>query len=263
MNLGLTNLRVFVVAASRGLGAATARRFSQEGAHVAICSRSAANVQATAERIQAATGNPVTALAGDVSQPETAADLVVQAAQALGGLDILVTNAGGPPAGAFDTLDMAAWEKATQLTLFSAASLIKAALPYLRQSEHAAVLTITSYSAKQPIPGLLLSNSLRGAVIGMTKTLANELGPDGIRVNSIMPGWTQTERVDELMAARANQKGTTPAAEIDAQTASIPLARMAQPEEFANVAVFLCSPAASYVHGAMIPVDGGAIQAAL
>jgi 3-oxoacyl-[acyl-carrier protein] reductase len=263
MDLGLTDLRVLVAAASRGLGAAAARRFSLEGAQVALCSRDLTRIAATAAQIGRESGGRVVPLVADVSHIDAAPALIQQTVDALGGLDILVTNAGGPPAGTFDAITLAAWEQAARLTLLSTVSLIQAALPYLRQSKHAAILTITSYSAKQPIPNLILSNSLRGAVIGLTKTLANELGPEGIRVNSILPGWTRTERVDELMAARATQKGTTVQDEITAQTTAIPLRRMAGPEEFANVAVFLCSPAASYVHGAMIPVDGGAIQAAL
>ncbi len=263
MELQLKKLRALVVAASRGLGAATARSFSQEGAVVAICSRNERRIASTAARIQAETGNSVIALTGDVSQPAAAEAIVKQAAEAMGGLDILITNAGGPPAGSFESLSAETWDQAVQLTLLSTANLIRAALPYLKQSDHASVLTITSYSAKQPIPNLGLSNSLRGAVIGLTKTLANEVGPAGIRVNSIMPGWTRTERVVELMEARAAQNGTTVEQEIDRQTAAIALQRMATPEEFARVAVFLSSPAASYIHGAMIPVDGGAILAAL
>ena len=263
MDLGLTDLKVLVTAASRGLGAATARRFSQEGARVAICSRSLAHSQQTAEAIQAVTGRAVLPLEADVSDPASAASGVEQAAQALGGLDILVTNAGGPPSGPFDALDLAAWEDAARLNLFSTVSLIRAALPHLRQSPRAAILTVTSYSVKQPIPNLTLSNSVRMAVIGLTKSLAYEIGPQGIRINSIMPGWTRTERVEDIMRARAKASGTDMETEIAAQVASIPLRRMAGPEEFANVAVFLCSPAASYVHGAMIPVDGGIIMASL
>ncbi len=263
MDLGLQGLRVLVVAASRGLGAASAERLSQEGARVAICSRDQSRIAAAAGRIAAHTGGEVIPLAGDVSDSDSARAIVEQAVTALGGLDILVTNAGGPPSGSFDATSAEAWRQAVDLTLLSTVTLIQAALPALRLSSHAAILTITSYSAKQPINNLVLSNSLRAAVIGLTKTLANELGPEGIRVNSIMPGWTLTERVQELMQARAQQKGTTAAQELAAQTAAIPLRRMADPAEFAAVAAFLCSPAASYVHGAMIPVDGGAIQAAL
>lgn len=263
MDLGLKGLRVLVTAASRGLGAATAARFSAEGAAVAICSREQAHVEATAARIQAETGNPVTPLVADVSTAVGAEYVVKAAAEALGGLDVLVTNAGGPPAGAFESLSRQTWQQAVDLSLLSVVTLIHTALPYLYESEHAAVLTITSYSAKQPIPNLVLSNALRAGVIGLTKTLANEAGPQGVRVNSIMPGWTLTERVTELMTARAAQKGTSVEQEIAAQVATLPLQRMAQPEEFANAAVFLCSPAASYIHGAMVPVDGGAILAAL
>ncbi len=263
MELGLRGLRALVTAASRGLGAATARQLSLEGAQVAICSRNAERITATAARIGAESGQRVIPLVADVSDLAAAADVVTQAASALGGLDILITNAGGPPSGSFATLSTTAWETAIQNTLLSAVRLIQAALPHLKQSAHPAILTLTSYSAKQPIPNLVLSNSLRAAVIGLTKTLASELGPDGIRVNSIMPGWTRTERVTELMDARARQKGTDIETEIAAQVAAIPLRRMADPDEFARVAAFLCSPAASYIHGAMIPVDGGAILAAL
>jgi 3-oxoacyl-[acyl-carrier protein] reductase len=263
MDLGLKNQRALVIAASRGLGAATALRLSLEGAQVAICGRDLARIEAAAAKIQAESGGTVIPLVGDVSDAAAAQAVVARAAERLGGLDILVTNAGGPPSGAFDALSLETWEKAVHLTLLSTVILIQTALPYLRRSNNAAILTITSYSAKQPIPNLMLSNSLRGAVIGLTKTLANELGPENIRVNSILPGWTRTERVVELMEARAAQKNSTVEAEIAAQTAAIPLRRMADPAEFASAAVFLCSPAASYIHGAMIPVDGGAIQAAL
>lgn len=263
MDLGLKGLRVLVVAASRGLGAATARQFSMEGARVAICSRDLDRAAATAASITAQTGGEVLPLACDVSDDESARAMVQQAADILGGLDILVTNAGGPPSGTFDSIDETTWRSAVDLTLISTVSLIHAALPYLRQSENAAVLTITSYSAKQPIPNLMLSNSLRAAVVGLTKSLANEVGPDGIRVNSIMPGWTRTERVVELMQARAEKNNTDIETEIAAQTAALPLRRMADPVEFANAAVFLCSPAAAYIHGAMVPVDGGAILATL
>lgn len=263
MDLQLHGLHVLVIAASRGLGAATALQFSMEGAAVTICSRNEIRIQETADRISESSGNPVYGLVGDIANADDAAIIVNEAVEAMGGLDILVTNAGGPPAGAFTALPAYAWENAIKLTLMSTVNLIQAAIPYLRESEHPAILTITSYSAKQPIPNLVLSNSLRGAVIGLTKTLANELGPDGIRINSIMPGWTLTERVTELMTARAEANASSVAEEVQKQVAAIPLQRMAQPEEFAKAAVFLCSPAASYIHGAMVPVDGGAILAAL
>jgi 3-oxoacyl-[acyl-carrier protein] reductase len=168
-----------------------------------------------------------------------------------------VTNAGGPPAGAFEEFNEEQWAEAIDLSFMSHVRLIRAALPHLRASDAASVLTITSYSVKQPIPNLVLSNSIRSATIGLTKTLALELGKDGIRFNSILPAWTETERVYELMQHRAGQKGSSVEEEIAAQSQSSPLGRMGKPEEFANAAVFLVSPAASYITGVMLAVDGG------
>lgn len=263
MDLGLQGKRALVTAASRGLGAATARRLSLEGAHVAICARDEARLAQTAEAIRNESGNPVHAFAADLADPQQVAALVERAAQSLGGLDILVTNAGGPPAGTFDATPLDAWLPAVELTLMSAVRLIHAALPHLRRSDSAAILTITSVSVKQPVENLVLSNAIRPAVIGLTKALAEELGPENIRVNSILPGWTATERVEELLQASMKRNGTTREEEIARRAGNTPLRRMGTPEEFANVAAFLCSPAAGYVHGAMIPVDGGAIKATL
>jgi 3-oxoacyl-[acyl-carrier protein] reductase len=264
MDLGLQDAKVFVAASSSGLGRAAARQFSREGALVAVNGRDAAKLDATAQAIRTETGHKVIALSGDVTQPGLAADLINRAASELGGLDIVITNAGGPPSGTFDSTPPDAWEKAFHLSFLSNVHLIRAALPYLRQSRRAAILTITSVSVKQPIDNLILSNSLRMAVIGLTKSLAKELGPEGIRVNSILPGWTRTERVNELMQGRASTQGVSVDEAIAKQAAGVPLGgRMGEPEEFANVAVFLCSPAASYVHGVMLPVDGGSIQASL
>ena len=184
-------------------------------------------------------------------------------ASALGGLDILVCNSGGPPAGSFESFDEAAWQKAIDLSFLSHVRLIRAALPHLRKSNSASVLTVTSYSTKQPIPNLVLSNSIRLATIGLTKSLALELGRDGIRFNSILPGWTETERVVDLMTFRAKQNGTTVEEEIAKQSQESPLGRMGKPEEFANAAVFLVSPAASYITGVMLTVDGGMYKGTL
>jgi 3-oxoacyl-[acyl-carrier protein] reductase len=168
-----------------------------------------------------------------------------------------VTNAGGPPSGKFEALDENAWHTAIQLSLMSHVRLIRAALPFLRQSQAASVLTIASYSVKQPIPNLILSNSVRAATVGLTKSLALELGSEGIRFNSILPGWTETERVHELMQYRARVNGTTVEEEIRKQAADSPFNRMATPQEFANAAVFLLSPAASYITGVLLTIDGG------
>jgi 3-oxoacyl-[acyl-carrier protein] reductase len=191
------------------------------------------------------------------------AQVVSQAADALGGLDILITNAGGPPSGKFESFADEAWYKAVDFTFLSHARLIRAALPYLRKSTVPSVLAVTSFSVKQPIPGLVLSNSVRAATVGLIKTLAIELGGEGIRFNAILPGWTETERVKYLIQARAEANHTSYEEEMRKIIGEIPLGRMARPQEFANVAVFLVSPAASYVDGAMLAVDGSIIKSIL
>jgi 3-oxoacyl-[acyl-carrier protein] reductase len=251
MDLQLKNKRALVTGASRGLGFATAKLLAAEGAKVAINSRDAAKLAAAAESIGAI------AIAADLLGPDSPGKIVEEAVAKLGGLDILVCNAGGPPPGAFESFDEATWQKAIDLSFMSNVRLIKAALPNLRKSAAASVLTVTSYSVKQPIPNLILSNSIRAATIGLTKSLALELGKDGIRFNSILPAWTETERVTELMAARAKNNGTTVEEETAKQSQESALGRIASPEEFANVAVFLVSPAASYLTGVMLTVDGG------
>lgn len=263
MDLHLKDKRALVTGSSRGLGFATARSLSLEGCCVAINSRSPDSLNAAAQAIRQASGGEVVPLAGDIAQPAIAEQIVHQAAKELGGLDILVTNTGGPPAGRFDSFDDTAWQKAFELILLSHVRLIRAALPYLRQSPVASVLTLTSYSVKQPIPNLVLSNSVRAATVGLTKSLALELGSDGIRFNSILPGWTETERVVELMSHRAKLNKTTVEEEITRQSKESPLGRLARPEEVANAAVFLVSPAASYITGVMLTVDGGMYKGTL
>ena len=260
MDLQLKNKRALVTGASRGLGFATALGLAREGTCLAINSRSPEAVQTAAQRLSTETGSQVVPIPGDVASPDFPGQLVERAVEALGGLDILITNSGGPPAGKFESLDDAAWLASVELNLMSHVRLIRAALPHLRLSSTPSVLTVTSYSVKQPIPGLILSNSVRAATIGLTKTLAQELGGEGIRFNSLLPGWTETERVESLLETRALSSGTTAEEEYRKQTAEIPLGRMARPEEFANVAVFLVSPAASYLTGIMLNVDGGVVK---
>jgi 3-oxoacyl-[acyl-carrier protein] reductase len=257
MDLMLDGKRALVLGSSRGLGYATAHGLALEGCNVAINSRNEEELKSASTRLAESTGRKVIPLIGDVTDPNLPSIMVNQTVDSLGGLDILVTNAGGPPAGTFESFDDLTWHKSVELSFLSHVRFIRAALPHLRQSEAASVLTITSYSVKQPIPNLVLSNSIRGATVGLTKTLALELGSDGIRFNSILPGWTETERVYELMAHRSNQSGRTIQEEIDLQMVNSPLGRMATPEEFANAAVFLLSPAASYITGVMLAIDGG------
>lgn len=261
MDLRLRGAKVLVTAASQGLGAATARQFSREGALVVINSRRLDVLQTVAADINNETGQPVYTIASDVSDPEVARRLVINAAEMLNGLDILVTNAGGPPAGSFvDFEGLAMWRHAIDLNLLSSVSLIQAAVPFLKQSSRAAILTVTSIAAKQPVENLTLSNAVRPAVIGLTKTLSLELGASGIRVNSILPGITDTERVAHLAQARAEKSGNPIDAERDKMAAGIPIGRIGKPEEFANAAVFLCSPAAGFINGVALSVDGGAIR---
>jgi len=263
MDLGLKGLRALVAGSSRGLGYAVAQTLAREGCQVAINSRDEAKVAAAAGELANETGSKVVGLVGNVADPQVPARLVEETVQALGGLDLLVTNSGGPPSGKFEVHDDNAWQQAIDLTLLSHVRMIRAALPYLRQSASASVLTINSYSVKQPIPNLILSNSVRSATIGLTKSLALELGAEKIRFNSILPGWTDTERVQELMEYRARANNTTMEEETAKQAKDSPLGRMGHPQEFANAAAFLLSPAASYITGVMLTVDGGMYKGTL
>lgn len=262
MDLGLKDKRAFIAGSSRGLGFATAWTLAREGCSVAVNSREEDKAKTAAEKITNETGRQAQGFAGDVSDASTAETLIKSVAESLGGLDILITNAGGPPAGSFEAFDEQAWQKAVDSSLMSHVRLIRAALPHLRNSSTPSVLTVTSYTVKQPLPNLVLSNSVRAATVGLTKSLAMELGKENIRFNSIMPGWTMTERVQELMAFRAKNNNTTVEDEIARQTAEIPLGRVGQPQEFANAAVFLVSPAASFIHGVSLAVDGGITKSA-
>jgi len=263
MDLKLKDKRALVTGASRGLGYATALALAKEGCKVAINGRDEARIKSVAEKLSKETGAQVIGLAGDVSEIGVPEKLIQQIVEAFGGLDILVTNAGGPPPGTFESFDEAAWQKAIDLSLMSHVRLIRAALPHLRKSSAASVLTVTSMSVKQPLANLVLSNSVRAATVGLTKSLALELGKDGIRFNSILPGWTETERVTQLMTARATANKSTVEAEIAKQSQESPLGRMGQPAEFANAAAFLVSPAASYITGVMLTVDGGMYKGTL
>jgi 3-oxoacyl-[acyl-carrier protein] reductase len=263
MDLKLAGTRALVTGSSRGLGYAIARGLALEGVQVAINGRDTEKLTTAAHALSNETGSQIYPLPGDVTIPAFPALLIQQAVAALGGLDLLVTNAGGPPAGAFESFDEAVWAKAIDLSFISHVRLIRAALPVLRQSTIASVLTVTSYSVKQPIPNLVLSNSVRAATVGLTKSLALELGTEGIRFNSILPGWTKTERVIELMSHRAQLNHTTIEEEIEKQIKQCPLGRMATPEELANAAVFLLSPAAAYITGVMLTVDGGMYKGTL
>ncbi len=263
MDLGLYGKVALVTGASRGLGFATARKLAMEGCRVAINSRDPRRLAEAAGRIAHESGSEILDLPGDVTDPSVPETLVNRTVSTFGGLDILITNSGGPAPGRFETLDEAAWQRAIELSLMSHVRLIRAALAWLRKSATPSVLTITSVSVKQPIANLILSNSVRAATVGLTKSLALELGGEKIRFNSILPSWTETERVWQLMENRAQANHTTIEIEAARQAAETSLGRMGQPDEFANAAVFLVSPAASYITGVMLSVDGGSYKGIL
>ena len=263
MDLKLRQKVALITGSSKGLGFATALKLAEEGANVAINSRNNQSLEKAAAEIRQKTGVDVLPLPGDVTLPEIPNQLVNQVIEHFGQLDLLVCNAGGPPSGPFESFSDEQWHQAVELSFLSQMRLIRSALPALRQSKAASVLTITSYSVKQPIPNLVLSNSIRAATVGLTKTLALELGSEGIRFNSILPAWTETQRVYDLMGARSQQSGRSIEEEMAIQAASSPMGRMSTPEEFANAAVFLLSPAASYITGVMLTVDGGMYKGTL
>ena len=258
MDLGLKGKRAIVMAASRGLGYASAMGLAREGCHLVICSRDEARINAAAETIRQATGAQVKALVADVSSSAEAKRLVDTAVAEYGGLEIVLHNAGGPPAG--ETLQMTdeQWQKAFEQNLLSLTRIARAAAPEMAKAGYGRVLTIASSSIKQPIPNLALSNALRAGVWGLAKTLSRELAPQGILVNVIAPGRIDTERIAELDQANAQKSGKTIDDVRKASVASIPLGRLGRPEELANLVVFLASQAASYITGQAITVDGAA-----
>lgn len=257
MDLGLADKVACVAAASAGLGFAVARRLAAEGARVALCSRDESRVQDAAARIARETGAQTTAVACDLASPDGPARFVEEARGALGPVELLVCNAGGPAAGTFDELDDAAWERAFQLTLMSAVRLIRAALPDMRDRRFGRILAITSISAREPVDGLLLSNAFRAAVTGLVKTLSREVGCEGVTVNAIMPGYTATERLQELARGIAAREHIEPTQVYERWAQQTAVGRIATVEEFAATAAFLLSDKASSVTGAAVPVDGG------
>jgi 3-oxoacyl-[acyl-carrier protein] reductase len=242
METGLAGRRAAVAAASQGLGFASARSLAAEGARVAICGRSKDRIEEAASRI----GKGAIPLVADVATPDGARQFVIDARDALGGLDVLVTNAGGPPPGTFETTPPEAYPPALALNLLSVVAMCQEAVPGMRAQRFGRVVAITSISVRQPLPNLILSNTARAGATGFLKTLAREVARDGVTVNSVQPGSHATERLLQLYG--------------DASTAAagVPTGELGRPEDFGAVVAFLCSDSARFITGAAIPVDGGA-----
>ena len=261
MDLQLKDKVAVVMAASRGLGAATARVFAEEGARVVISARDAEALHETAKAIAHATGARVLPVVADSSKAADVQRLLETAVQAFGRIDALVVNAGGPPAGSFMAFDDADWQQAVDLILMSAVRAARGVIPIMRRQGSGSITFIASVSVKHALDNLVFSNSLRLAVAGLVKTLAREVGPDNIRINMICPGYTATDRVLRLAALSAERNGTTLEEELAKSAANTALKRIATVEEFARPCVFLASPAASYITGTALFVDGGQSRA--
>jgi 3-oxoacyl-[acyl-carrier protein] reductase len=259
VNLGLDDKVALVCGASRGLGRAIAEELAAEGASLALCSRDAERLEAAAGEL----GPDTFAVAADLAVAGEATRVVEGTLERFGRLDVLVTNTGGPPAGTHDTLTLEDWDAATALLLRSTVELATTVLPGMKERGWGRILAVTSVAVKQPVDNLILSNSLRAAVTGYAKTLSRELAGHGITVNTILPGYTATERVTELNRANAEREDVD-LAEVEARLeASIPLGRLAEPREFAALAAFLASERAGYITGGAFAVDGGWVRGLL
>jgi 3-oxoacyl-[acyl-carrier protein] reductase len=260
MDLGLKDRVAVVAASSQGLGKAVAFGLAREGAHLALCARTEATLLETADEIHSKTGVHVMARAIDVTDHSQVSRLVAETNERFGRVDICVANAGGPPSKSFaDTTD-ADWHQAAELNLMSTVYLAKETLPLMQAREWGRFIAITSLTVKQPVDGLILSNAVRSGVSGLVKSLANEYGPYNVLVNNVCPGYTATARLLDLEQTLAKRDGVS-AHEIEVRWArQSPLGRVGQPEEFANLVVFLASERASYISGVSIAVDGGTVK---
>jgi 3-oxoacyl-[acyl-carrier protein] reductase len=263
MDLGLKEKVALIAAGSRGLGRAVAEELAAEGAALVLCAREPRTLAEAAAAIADTTGAHVLAVPADVTLVADIKRVVEAGTERFGRIDILVTNAGGPPAGKFDQLTREQWEEATRLTLFSAIELTRQVLPGMKERHWGRILNITSIAAKQPVENLMLSNSLRAGLTGFARTLANEVAAAGITVNNILPGYTRTERLDDLARMMAEKQGISADEFRGRWEQEIPMGRLGEPREFAALAAFLVSERASYITGTSIQVDGGWIKSLL
>ena len=260
MDLGLKERVAIVAASSQGLGKAVAIGLAKEGARLALCARTEATLTQTAEEIRRTTGAQVMTRALDVTNYDQVGQFVADTVDEYGQLDICVANAGGPPTKSFAETTLEDWHHAAELNLMSTVYFAKETLPLMQARRWGRFIAITSVTVKQPVDGLILSNSIRAGVSGLIKTLSNEYGPHNVLVNSVCPGYTATARLVELGETLARKEGVT-LKEIEQRwTEHAPLRRLGQPEEFANLVVFLASERASYITGASIAVDGGFVK---
>jgi 3-oxoacyl-[acyl-carrier protein] reductase len=261
MDLGIQGKTALVAAASDGLGKAVALRLAAEGVNIVICARNLERIQVAIEEIKLVNGDVrVSGFETDLSSADAITRLGGQLVSKQLDIDILVNNAGGPPSGFFDDIDDSQWQQAFDLTMMSAVRLTRLVLPHMRARQWGRILNIASYSVKQSMPQMVLSNSIRLSVVGWAKTLSNEVACEGITVNNVCPGWTRTGRVDQLLQARAREAGVKPEEIEQSLLANIPSKRMGEVNEFADVVAFLASARASYVTGTTLPVDGGAVS---
>lgn len=260
MDLGLKGKAALVAASSQGLGLAVAEELAAEGARLVMNSRNEATLQATCDSVRERFNAEVLGVAGDVSKVEDVERIVNGGMKRFGQIDILVTNSGGPPAGTFDNISREAWDEVSRVLLTSVIEMTRLVLPGMKERGWGRILNITSIAAKQPVENLMLSNSLRAGVTGFSKTLAAEVAVHGITVNTILPGYTATDRVVELAETLGKKEGVDPGVIKGRWEAEIPMRRLGEPKEFAALAAFLVSERASYVTGSSVAVDGGWIK---
>ncbi len=263
MDFGITDRVALVAAASKGIGFASARELAREGARVFLCSRDEKHASEAAEKIHQETGAAVAGIGADVTDGEAVERFVHMAVERAGRVDILVTNAGGPPATTFEQTDLDLFRKAFELNALSAIRLAKLVLPGMRQRKWGRIVNITSVSVKQPIEGLILSNTVRAGLTGWAKTVATEVAADGVTVNNVAPGYTLTERQEELARARSEALGKTREEIIATWATQGPMRRIGKPEEIAAAVAFLASERASYITGVTLQVDGGWVRSLL
>lgn len=263
MDLGLKGKVALVAASSRGLGRAIAEELAAEGADLVICARGEEALRAAADAIRERTAVEVLAVPTDLSDGAAVDALLSAALDAHGRVDVLVTNSGGPPAGTFESFSMEDWRAAIRLLLESALRLARGVLPGMKERGWGRIVNVTSIAVKQPVDGLILSNSVRAAVTGFARTLANEVASEGITVNNVLPGYTLTDRVEELARRTAEREGIGEAEALERWEREIPAGRLGQPRELAALVAFLASERAAYITGSSTAVDGGWVRSLL